>query len=134
MRERIGGRSEDLKELEQLFGASLPLLCISRFTEYLADRLCISRFTEYLADTERQFKQLLKTQVRLHGSQSIPVPASLFLISSDALGSSGLLFLVARPETISSILSSSKNLLHAYLPGTNLGNRCWHTLRTWIFS
>ena len=25
-------------------------LCISRFTEYLADRLCISRFTEYLAD------------------------------------------------------------------------------------
>ena len=72
MRERKGGRSEDLKVFEQLFGASLQLLCIShftayladrlcisRFTEYLADRLCISRFTEYLADTERRFKQLL---------------------------------------------------------------------------
>ena len=72
--------------LSQVFGASLQLLCISRFTEcladpadrlcisrfteYLADRLCISRFTEYLADladTERRFKQLLKMQVRLHG-------------------------------------------------------------------
>ena len=62
---RKGGRSEDLKVFEQLFGASLQLLCISRFTEYpdrlrisrfteyLADRLCISRFTEYLADKER---------------------------------------------------------------------------------
>ena len=59
MRERKGGRSEDLKVFEQLFGANLQLLCISRFTEYLADRLCISRFTEYLADTERRFKQLL---------------------------------------------------------------------------
>ena len=48
--ERKGGRSEDLKVFEHLFGASLQLLCISRFTEYLADRLCISRFTEYLAD------------------------------------------------------------------------------------
>ena len=47
--ERKGGRSEDLKVFEQLFGASLQLLCISRFTEYLAG-LCISRFTEYLAD------------------------------------------------------------------------------------
>ena len=38
--------SEHLKVFEQLFGASLQLLCITRFTEYLADRLCISRFTE----------------------------------------------------------------------------------------
>ena len=45
-----GERSEDLKVFEQLLGASLQSLCISRFTEYLADRLCISRFTEYLAD------------------------------------------------------------------------------------
>ena len=45
----------------------------------------------------------------------IPVPACLFLISSNALGSSGLWFLVARPETISSILSSSKTCcMHTY--------------------
>ena len=50
MSEPKGERSEDLKVFEQLFGASLQSLCISRFSEYLADRLCISRFTEYLAD------------------------------------------------------------------------------------
>ena len=50
MSEPKGKRSEDLKVFEQLFGASLQSLSISRFTEYLADRLCISRFTEYLAD------------------------------------------------------------------------------------
>ena len=48
MSEPKGERSEDLKVFEQLFGASLRSLCISRFTEYLADRLRIRRFTEYL--------------------------------------------------------------------------------------
>ena len=55
------------------------------------------------------------------------IPASSFSISRDAFGSSGLLFLVARPGATSSIQPSSNNLRQAYLPGTNLGNRCWHT-------
>ena len=45
-KERKGDRSKQLKVFKQ----KVQLLCISRFTEYLADRLCISRFTEYLAD------------------------------------------------------------------------------------
>ena len=35
MSEPKGERSEDFKVFEELFGASLQSLCISRFTEYL---------------------------------------------------------------------------------------------------
>ena len=55
MSEPKGERSEDLKVFEQLFGASLQSLCISRLFEYLADRLCITHLTEYLADGGHAF-------------------------------------------------------------------------------